>query len=83
MYLTGDNGYQNFLVLTPTLSSVILDSNNNVNRISAGISSEKIKPFHFNLEPTISSLANDRVILKFSKSVSVHKHILLCMVFSF
>ena len=63
MYLTDDDGYQDVLVLTPTLSLLILDSNNNVNRISAGVSSEKIKPFHFKLEPTMSSLANDRVIL--------------------
>ena len=44
MYFTG-NGYQNFLVFAPTLSSLILDSNKKVtNWISTGITSEKIKP---------------------------------------
>ena len=30
MYFTGKDGYQNFLVFTPMLSSLVLDSNNKV-----------------------------------------------------
>ena len=53
MYFTGDNGYKNFKVFAPILSSVILDSNKKVtNWMSISISSEKIKPFHNDLEPT-------------------------------
>ena len=52
------------------LSSLILDSNTKAtNWISTGISSEKIKPFDTNLEPTMSNLAIDRVFIKFNKSV--------------
>ena len=40
MYLTGDDGYQDFLVLAPMLSFLILDSNRKVtNWISTEISS--------------------------------------------
>ena len=53
MYFTGDNGYKNFIVFAPILSSLILDSNKKVtNWMSISISSEKIKPFHNDLEPT-------------------------------
>ena len=46
MYFTGDNGYQDFLVFTSMLCSLILDSNKKVpSWISSGISSEKISPF--------------------------------------
>ena len=31
MYFTGNNGYQNFLVFNQMLSSLILDSNRNIN----------------------------------------------------
>ena len=62
MYFTGDDGYQNFLVFAPMLSSLMLASNKNVtNWISAGISSGKNKSFDTNLKPTMSSLANGRV----------------------
>ena len=38
IYFAGDDGYQNFLVFTPMLSSLILDSNRKVtDGISAGI----------------------------------------------
>ena len=40
MYLTGDDGYQDFLVLAPMLSFLILDSNRKVtNWVSTEISS--------------------------------------------
>ena len=53
IYFTVGDGYQNFLVFSPMLSSLILDSNKVkfiiqyivTNFISTGISSEKIKPF--------------------------------------
>ena len=64
MYFTENDGYQNFLVLVSMLSSLILDGNKRVtNWISNGISSEKIKTFDTNLEPTMSNLANGRVKL--------------------
>ena len=51
-----------------------MDSNKkNTNWISTGISSEKIKLFDTNVEPTMSDLANDRVILKFNNFVLVQK----------
>ena len=63
MYFTGDNGYQNFLVFAPILSLLILNSNEKVtNWMSTGISSEKIKSFVINLEPSMTNLANGRVI---------------------
>ena len=74
IYFIGNAGYQNFLVFAPMLSSLILDSNKKVTDwISTGISSEIIKPFDINLEPTMSNLANGKVILKFSNSVLVRK----------
>ena len=70
MYVPGNDGYQNFLVFAPLLSSLILNRNKKVtNGISTGILSEKIKPFDTNLEPTMSNLANGRVNLKFNNSV--------------
>ena len=63
MYFTGDDGYQNFLVFAPILSLLVLDSNEKVtNWMSTGISSEKIKSFDTNLEPSMTNLANGRVI---------------------
>ena len=63
MYFTGDNGYQNFLVFAPILSLLILNSNEKVtNWMSTGISSEKIKSFVINLEPSMTNLAHGRVI---------------------
>ena len=51
MYFTGDNGYQDFLVFVPMISSLILDSNKKVtNWILTRLSSEKIKPFDTDLE---------------------------------
>ena len=56
------------------VSSLILDSNKKVtNWISTGISSEKIKPFDTNLEPTMSNLANTRPTVKFNNSGLVEK----------
>ena len=76
MYFTGNDCYQNFLVFASMLniskSSLILDSNKKViSWILTGISSEKIKPYDTNLEPTMSNLANGRVILKFNIPVLV------------
>ena len=64
------------------LSSLILDSNKKVTSwISTGISSEKIKPFDTNLEPTMINLAKGRVTL-FNNSVLVERkiHFLHCIV---
>ena len=58
------------------LSSLILNSNKKItNWISTGISSEKIKLFDINLEPTMSNLANSKVVLKFNNYLSVQKRI--------
>ena len=62
------------MVFAPTLNSLILDSNKNVtNWILTGISSEKIKPFDANLDPTMTNLAIGRVTLKFNNCVLVQK----------
>ena len=77
-YFKSNDGNQNFLVSTPMLSSKVLDSNKRVtNWISTGISSEKIKPFDTNLEPTMPNLANGRAILKFNNPVLVQKSLSL------
>ena len=74
MCFTGDHGYQNFLAFASVFSSLISDSNKKVtNWKSTGISSEKIKLFDINLEPTMPNLANGRVILKFNNSVLAQK----------
>ena len=76
MYFTGDNGYQNFLVFAPMLSSLTLDSNkkfNNCIYIDWNII-WKIKPFDTNLEPTMSNLANGKRILEFNNSILVKKN---------
>ena len=65
IYFTGDNGYQNFLVFAPMLSSLILNRDRKVTDwISTKISSEKFKPFDAGLS---------RVNLKFNNSVLVQK----------
>ena len=62
------------MVFAPILHSIILDSNKNVtNWILTGISSEKIKPFDTNLDPTMTNLAIGRVTLKFNNCVLVQK----------
>ena len=62
------------MVFAPILNSLIFDSNKNVaNWILTGISSEKIKPFDTNLDPTMTNLAIGRVTLKFNNCVSVQK----------
>ena len=49
MYFRGNDGFQNFLVFTPSLSFLILDSNKKVtNQTWTGIPSEKIKLFATN-----------------------------------
>ena len=65
MYFTKDNDYQNVSVFASMLSSLILGSNKKVtNWVWTGVLSGKIKTFDTNLEPTMSNLANSRVILK-------------------
>ena len=49
MYFTRDDGYQNFSVFAPMVSSVILACKKVTKWLSTGISSEKIKPFDTNL----------------------------------
>ena len=74
MYFAGNDGDQKFLVFTPMLSSLILDSNIKVtNWISTGMASEKINLFDTNLEPNMSNLAKGKAILKFKNSVLVQK----------
>ena len=75
MKFIGDDDYQLFLVFAPTVSSLTLENNKKVtNWISTGISPEKIKPFDTNIEPTMSNLANGRVISIFSVSVLMQKN---------
>ena len=81
MYYTGNDGCQNVPVFAPMLSFLILDSNKKVtNWILTGISSEKIKPFDTNLDPTMSNLANGQIKLKFNNSVLVQNVFLHCIV---
>ena len=62
MCFKGNDGFQNFLVFVPMLSSLVLDSNKNVTSwISTAILSENIKRFYTNLEQIMSNLANGRV----------------------
>ena len=62
MYFRGNDGFQNFLVFVPMLSSLVLDSNKNVtNWIFTGILSGNIKPFYTNLKHIMSNLTNGRV----------------------
>ena len=76
MYVTGDDGYQNFSVSAPMLSSVTVDNNKKtIYWISTGISSETIKPFDTKLKPTMSNLANGKVNLKVNNSVLVKKNL--------
>ena len=74
MYLTGDDGYQNFLFFSPMVSSLILNSNKKVVKWTpTRIPSKKIKPFDTIIQPTMSNLANGWVILKLNNSVLVQK----------
>ena len=74
MYGKGNDSYQNVLVFSLMLSSLILDSNKKViTWISARISFENIKAFGTNLEPTMWNLASGRVMSKFTNSVLVQK----------
>ena len=74
IYFPDNQSYQSFLVFPPMLNLLIFDSNKKGNNwVSTRISSENIKPFDTNFEPTMSNLANGRVILKFNNSVLVRK----------
>ena len=76
MYFTGNDGHQNFIVFTPMLSFLILDSNTKVTDwISPGISSEKTKQVNTDLEPTMSNLPNGKVSLKFNNSFLVQRSV--------
>ena len=78
MYFTDNDGYQIFLVSCSMLNSLILDSNKKVtNWISTGISSEKIKPLDTNFEPTMSNLANGKVVLNLTTLFQCKKKISL------
>ena len=75
MYFTGNDDYQNFLVLAPMLSALTVGDNKKVIKwISTGISFKKIKLFDTNLKPTTSNIANGRVILKFNNPVPMQKN---------
>ena len=72
MYFTGDDGYQNFLVFVPILSSLtVIAIKKLLTRYWLEYYLKKMKPFDTNLEPIMSNLATSRVILKFSNSVLV------------
>ena len=74
IYFPDNQSYHSFLVFPPMLNLLIFDSNKKGNNwVSTRISSENIKPFDTNFEPTMSNLANGRVILKFNNSVLVQK----------
>ena len=73
MYFTGNGVYQKFTVFGLKLSSLTLGNKKSyLLNIKQSIT-QKIKPFDINLEPTMSNLANDRVILKLNKSILVQK----------
>ena len=75
------DGYQTFLVFALMLSCLISDSISKVtNCISTRISSEKIKQFDTDIEPTVTNLAYGGVNLKFNNSVLVKKVFLHCTV---
>ena len=81
MYITSNDGYQSFSVFAPIRNSLILDSNKEVIYwIFTGILPENIKPFDSNLELTMFSLANGKVILKFNNSVLAQIVPLHCIV---
>ena len=65
------------------LSSLTADNKKVSNWISTRVSPEKINPFDTSLEPTMSNLANGRVILKFNNSTLVQKNFLHFIVTSF
>ena len=73
MYFTGNGVYQKFIVFGLKLSSLTLGNKKSyLLNIKQSIT-QKIKLFDINLEPTMSNLANDRVILKLNKSILVQK----------
>ena len=73
MYFTGNGVYQKFIAFDLKLSSLTLGNKKSyLLNIKQSIT-QKIKPFDINLEPTMSNLANDRVILKLNKSILVQK----------
>ena len=59
---TTDNDGYLFLFFASMLNLVTLGNDENVtNWISTSLSSEKLKPFDTNLEPTMPNLSNGRV----------------------
>ena len=74
IYVRGNGSYHNFLIFSPMLSSLVLDSHKKVtNWLSTRISPEKIKPFDTDIEPTMANLVNGGVILILNKSFLVQK----------
>ena len=74
MYFMGNDGYQNFLVFAPMLSSLTLDNHKKVTDwILIAVSPEKIKPFYTSLEKAMCNVVNNKVILMFNNSVLVQK----------
>ena len=80
-YFAGNDGYRNFLELSPMLDSLTLDNNNKkkkknvTSRISARISLEKIKQFDSSLTPIMFNLGNGKIILKSNNSVLEQQNI--------
>ena len=73
MHITGNDGYQNFPVFAPMLSSQILDSNK---KLLTGYWLEcnrKNYTIWYNLELTVSNLSIGKVIFKFNNSVLMQK----------
>ena len=75
MCFTSDDDYQNILVFVPMLNSLTWDNSKKVTSwISTGVLPKNIKPFDANLGPTMTNLANGKVILKFNNSLLVQKN---------
>ena len=71
MHFIDHDGYQNFQIFAPILSSLTLDNNKKGTVwISTGISPEKLNDSIV----TKSNSANCRVILKFNNSILVQKN---------
>ena len=77
MYITCNDGYQNFIVFAPMFSSLTADNSIATHWLSSRISSGNIKAFNTKLEPIMCKLASNRVILKFNNSVQVQKNSLI------
>ena len=72
MYFTGNDGNQKVFA-TIFIPIILYSKKKSYLWISTGISSENIKPFYTDLEPTMSTLANCRVNVEFRNSALVQK----------